>query len=61
MRLRPALVLIASRCVAVPLQMASQVAVGALAGPAGLGVLQLFTSWTCFVGEMLAQGLRLVP
>lgn len=56
-RLRPMIGLVISRCAAVPLQMAGQVVVGALAGPAGLGVLQLFTSWTCFAGEVLAQGL----
>lgn len=48
--------LMVGRCAAVPLQMLSQVFVGALAGPAGLGVLQLFTSWTCLAGEVLTQG-----
>lgn len=38
-------------------QLLVQVVVGALAGAGGLGVLQLFTSWSCMVGEVLAQGL----
>lgn len=55
--LLPALAMACSRGVAVLLQFAVQVVVGAMAGPAGLGLLQLFTSWTCILGEVLALGL----
>ncbi len=53
----PAAAMAASRGAAVVLQFAMQVAVGALAGPAGLGLLQLFSSWTSIAGECLALGL----
>jgi O-antigen/teichoic acid export membrane protein len=53
----PAFAMAGSRGVAVALQFAVQVVVGALAGPAGLGLLQLFNSWTCILGEVLALGL----
>jgi O-antigen/teichoic acid export membrane protein len=56
-RYLPAFIMAASRAGAVGLQLAVQVAVGALSGPAGLGLLQLFTSWTCIAGEILARGL----
>lgn len=52
-----ALSMAASRAIAVGLQLITQVVVGWLSGPAGLGVLQLFTSWTCIAGEILARGL----
>ena len=53
----PALYLAVSRAAAVALQFVLQLVVGNLAGPAGLGLLQLFHSWTCVLGEVLAQGL----
>ena len=56
-RLLPGLVLAGSRGGAVAAQMAVQVVVGALAGASGLGILQLFTSWSCMAGEVLALGL----
>ncbi len=56
-KLLPALILAGSRGGAVAAQMAAQIAVGALAGASGLGVLQLFTSWSCIAGEVLAMGL----
>ena len=56
-RLGPAVSLAASRGGAVGVQFLVQVVVGALAGPAGLGILALFTSWSCLLGEVLAQGL----
>jgi O-antigen/teichoic acid export membrane protein len=39
------------------LQFLVQVVVGSLAGPAGLGVLQLLLSWSCILGEVLTLGL----
>lgn len=39
------------------LQFASQLLVGVFAGASGLGLLQIVTSWTCMLGEFLAQGL----
>jgi len=39
------------------LQFVSQILVGILAGASGLGLLQIITSWTCMLGEFLAQGL----
>jgi O-antigen/teichoic acid export membrane protein len=51
------LALAASRTGAVALQLLVQVAVGWLSGPAALGALQLFTSWTCIGGEVLSRGL----
>lgn len=56
-RLLPAAALAVSRIGAVGLQLLGQIAVGALAGPAGLGVLQLFNSWSCVAGEVAARGL----
>jgi O-antigen/teichoic acid export membrane protein len=56
-RLAPSLLLAASRCAAVAVQFLLQVVVGATAGAAGLGVLQLFASWSCIAGEVLARGL----
>ena len=49
--------LAASRGGAILAQFAAQLAVGTLAGASGLGVLQLFTSWTCIAGEVLGLGL----
>lgn len=49
--------LAASRGVAILAQFTAQLAVGTMAGASGLGVLQLFTSWTCIAGEILGQGL----
>lgn len=49
--------LVASRGVAILAQFAAQLAVGAMFGANGVGVLQLFTSWTCIAGEILALGL----
>ncbi|QFU77170.1 hypothetical protein EY643_16740 [Halioglobus maricola] len=48
--------LASGRAVAVGLQFLAQLAVSAVAGPAGLGVLQLFQSWVVIAGELLAQG-----
>ena len=56
-RILPGLLMAASRGAAVGLQFLAQIAVGGLAGPAGLGVLQLFTSWSCILGEIMALGL----
>lgn len=56
-RFAPALALATSRGSTVAAQLLVQVVVGALAGASGLGVLQLFTSWSCMLGEVLAQGL----
>ncbi|MEP5568002.1 MAG: lipopolysaccharide biosynthesis protein [Halioglobus sp.] len=51
------LMLAVSRCFAVGIQFLLQIVVGALAGPAGIGVLQLFASWSCTLGEVVARGL----
>lgn len=51
------LLLAGSRCAAVAVQFLLQIVVGSLAGPAGLGILQLFASWSCTFGEFLARGL----
>lgn len=56
-KLIPALRLATVRGGAILLQFASQVVVGLLAGASGLGILQLVTSWTCIVGEVIALGL----
>ena len=56
-KLLPMGMLAASRCGAILAQFAAQLAVGTLAGASGLGVLQLFTSWTCIAGEVLGLGL----
>jgi O-antigen/teichoic acid export membrane protein len=56
-RYLPALRLATSRGSAVGLQLLVQVVVGALAGSAGLGVLQLFMSWSSMLAEVLGQGL----
>ena len=50
------LLLAASRGAAIAGQVAVQMAVGALSGPAGLGVLQLFTAWSNVLGELAARG-----
>jgi O-antigen/teichoic acid export membrane protein len=52
----PAITLVASRGGGIAVQFLVQVVVGALAGAAGLGVLQLFTSWSCLLGETQARG-----
>jgi O-antigen/teichoic acid export membrane protein len=49
--------LAASRGGAILAQFAAQLAVGSMAGASALGVLQLFTSWTCIAGEILGLGL----
>ncbi len=56
-RLSGPLLLAASRGLAVGLQFLLQVVVGNLAGAAALGLLQLFVSWTCMLGEGIARGL----
>jgi len=48
--------LAASRGAAIVAQFAAQLVVGVSAGAAGLGILQLFTSWTCIAGELLGLG-----
>ena len=53
----PLFSLAASRGGAILAQFAAQLAVGAMAGASGLGILQLFTSWTCIAGEALGLGL----
>ena len=45
-----------SRGAAIVAQFAAQLVVGLSAGAAGLGLLQLFTSWTCIAGELLGLG-----
>jgi O-antigen/teichoic acid export membrane protein len=50
----PGLLLV--RLLGLGLQLVVQLVVGRLAGPAGLGLLQLFTSWTCVAGEAAALG-----
>lgn len=55
-RARQVTTLLTVRLVGVGLQIAVQLLVGRLAGPAGLGLLQLFTSWTCVLGEAAATG-----
>ncbi|MEH6635508.1 MAG: hypothetical protein V7700_08310 [Halioglobus sp.] len=49
--------LAASRGGAILAQFAAQLVVGTMVGASGLGVLQLFTSWTCIAGEILGRGL----
>jgi O-antigen/teichoic acid export membrane protein len=53
----PVFTLVASRGGAILAQFAAQLVVGTMAGAGGLGVLQLFTSWTCIAGEILGLGL----
>ncbi len=48
--------LLCLRLAGLGLQLAAQLVVGRLAGPAGLGIVQLFTSWTCVLGEVSALG-----
>ena len=55
-RLLPLGTLAASRGSAIVAQFAAQLVVGMSAGAAGLGILQLFTSWTCIAGELLGLG-----
>jgi O-antigen/teichoic acid export membrane protein len=45
-----------SRGLAMVAQVLVQMAVGALSGPVGIGVLQLFSTWSNFLGETLARG-----
>ena len=56
-RLLPGLALTGSRGLTLLAQFATQIIVGILAGASGLGTLQLFTSWVCMAGEVLALGL----
>ncbi|MCX2980594.1 sugar transporter [Halieaceae bacterium IMCC14734] len=56
-RFLPVCKLAASRGGAILAQFAAQLVVGTMAGAGGLGVLQLFTSWTCLAGEVLGMGL----
>lgn len=53
----PMCALAASRGGAILAQFAAQLVVGTMVGASGLGVLQLFTSWTCIAGEILGLGL----
>lgn len=53
----PVVSLAASRGATVIAQFTVQLAVSSMAGAAGLGLLQLFTSWICIAGEILALGL----
>jgi len=55
-KLLPSVLLAASRGLGVGLQLLLQVVVGALTGPAGLGTLQLFSSWSNVAGEVLSRG-----
>ena len=52
----PTLSLAASRGLAMIAQVLVQMAVGALSGPVGLGILQLFAAWSNILGEALARG-----
>ncbi|MEP4486531.1 MAG: hypothetical protein ABJ013_12935 [Halioglobus sp.] len=56
----PNVVLLCSRAIGIVAQFAVQLAVGALSGAAGLGVLQLATSWTSIGGEVFGRGLPTV-
>ena len=49
-------ILAASRGAGVAAQMGVQIAVGALAGPAGIGVLQLHMAWGTLLGEVVGAG-----
>jgi len=49
-------VLILLRLVGVGLQFAVQLVVARLTGAAGLGLLQVFSTWTCVLGEAIASG-----
>ena len=53
----PIMTLVTSRGCAIIAQFVAQLVVGAMAGASGLGILQLFTSWTCIAGEVLGLGL----
>ncbi len=55
-RVSPALGLVGSRGLAMIAQVGVQIAVGALSGPFGLGILQLFMAWSSVLGEVLARG-----
>ena len=55
-RVLPALGLAVSRGLAMVAQVLVQIAVGALSGPVGLGILQLFAAWSNIAGEILARG-----
>jgi O-antigen/teichoic acid export membrane protein len=48
--------LILLRLVGVGLQFAVQLVVARLTGAAGLGLLQVFSTWTCVLGEAIASG-----
>ncbi|MEH6585715.1 MAG: hypothetical protein V7720_04105 [Halioglobus sp.] len=56
-KLLPMCKLVASRGGAIAAQFAAQLVVGTMAGASGLGILQLYTSWTCIAGEILGMGL----
>ncbi len=53
----PAFYLAASRGAALVVQFLLQLMVANLTGAAGLGLFQLFSSWTCILGEVQAKGL----
>ena len=53
----PAAMMALSRSAAVAIQFLCQLTIANLAGAAGLGLFQLFSSWTCILGEIMAQGL----
>lgn len=55
-RILSTLRLAGSRGLAMVAQVLVQMAVGALSGPVGLGILQLFSTWSNFLGEILARG-----
>jgi len=52
-----ALMLAGSRGLAVVLQFLMQLAVASVGGAAGVGMLQLLSSWVCIAGEAIALGL----
>lgn len=56
LRWAAALTLAVSRGAGVVAQVCVQIAVGALGGPGALGLLQLLTSWTALLGEVLSIG-----
>lgn len=51
-----AFLLAASRGSGIAAQMGVQIAVGALAGPAGIGILQLHFAWGTLLGEVIGAG-----
>ncbi|MEO0438956.1 MAG: oligosaccharide flippase family protein [Pseudomonadota bacterium] len=51
-----ALLLATSRGAGIAAQMGVQIAVGALAGPAGIGILQLHFAWGTLLGEVVGAG-----